>query len=452
MKDVVPVTDEGLGNTSWLVDLGDGRALVVDPARHPGPYLAEAERRTLRISFVAETHLHADFISGSRELAAQGARVLASAAGDLAWPHHALADGDEIDLAGLTLRAMATPGHTPEHLAYLVLDGPRPLAVFTGGSLIVGAAARTDLIAPERTEELTRAQWRSIREQLLSLPDDVVVYPTHGAGSFCSASAGGERWTTIGAERAANPLLAGDDEDAFVRRLLGGLGTYPPYFLRLRERNRSGPAVLGAAQPGLPRLHVDAVRRQIADGAELLDVRPVPAFAAGHVPGALSIPLRPQFASWLGWLVPEERPLVFVLDADQERAELVRQCLGIGYEHLSGELERGTAAWEAAGLPLERLALVKAADVRTPAVLDVRQKSEYLEGHLPGAIHIELGALPGALDAVPTGPAVVMCGHGERATTAASILARSGRYDITVAVGGPADWATSRGTELERGG
>lgn len=451
MKEVVAVTDEGLGNTSWMVDLGDGRALVVDPARHPGPYLAEAARRRLCIAVAAETHLHADFLSGSRELAARGASVVAPAAGGLAWPHRPLGDGDEVDLGGLTLRPLATPGHTPEHLAYLVLDGSRPLAVFTGGSLIVGAVARTDLISPERTEELTRALWRSIREQLLTLPDDVLVYPTHGAGSFCSAPTGGERWTTIGAERTTNPLLLADDEDTFVTRLLAGLGTYPPYFLRLRERNRSGPAVLGPAQPGLSGLDAEAVRRLVGEGAELVDVRPVPDFAAGHIPGALSIPLRPQFASWLGWLVSDERPLVFVLDGDQDRAELVRQCLGIGYEHLSGELHGGMAAWEADGLPVQRLPLMVAAEVEAPAVLDVRQESEFREGHLPGAVHVELGSLHRALDEVPSGPAVVMCGHGERATTAASLLARAGRHDITVAVGGPADWATRRDAELEQG-
>jgi hydroxyacylglutathione hydrolase len=242
---IVPIVDEGLGNSSYLVDLGDHRALVVDPGRDPAPYLAAAADRRLRLAYAAETHLHADFVSGSRELAARGARVLAAAAGHTAFPHQGLHDGTEVDLGGLTLRALATPGHTPEHLCYLLLDGPRPRALFSGGSLLAGAVARTDLIAPERTEELARDLWRSLHEQVLALPGDLAVYPTHGAGSFCSAPAGNARTTTIGAERATNPLLGASSEDAFVRLLLEGFGSYPRYFSRLREVNRRGPAVYG---------------------------------------------------------------------------------------------------------------------------------------------------------------------------------------------------------------
>src|SRR6266481_1469547 len=229
----IALVDEGLGNSSYLIDLGDSRALAVDPARDPGPYMAAAGARRLTIDYAAETHLHADFVSGSRELAAGGAQVLAAAAGVTVFGHHGLGDGDEVDLGGLTLRALATPGHTPEHLSYLLLDAGRPRALFSGGSLLVQAVARTDLIAPERTEELARALWRSLHERILTLPDDLPVFPTHGAGSFCSAPAGAERTTTIGQEKPANPLLGAADEDAFVKMLLGGLGSYPPYFLRL---------------------------------------------------------------------------------------------------------------------------------------------------------------------------------------------------------------------------
>ena len=227
---IVPIVDEGLGNSSYLVDLGDHRALVVDPGRDPAPYLAAAADRRLRLAYAAETHLHADFVSGSRELAAQGAQVLAAAAGHTAFSHQGLHDGTEVDLGGLTLRALATPGHTPEHLCYLLLDGPRPRALFSGGSLLAEAVARTDLIAPERTEELARDLWRSLHEQVLALPGDLAVYPTHGAGSFCSAPAGNARTTTIGAERATNPLLGAASEDAFVRLLLKRLRLGPPSF------------------------------------------------------------------------------------------------------------------------------------------------------------------------------------------------------------------------------
>jgi hydroxyacylglutathione hydrolase len=444
---IVPVIDEGLGNTSYVVDIGDGRALVIDPERDPAPYLRAAAGRGLRIAYSAETHLHADFVSGSRELAAEGARVLAAAAGHSVFEHEGLDDGEEVDLGGLTLRALATPGHTPEHLSYLLLDGLAPMALFSGGSLLVGSVARTDLIAPERTEQLARELWRSLHERILTLPDDLPVYPTHGAGSFCSAPAGAERTTTIGAEKAANALLAAADEDAFVKLLLEGLGTYPPYFSRLREVNRVGPAVFGPEQPALARLDAETVRDRIATGAAVVDVRPIGAFAAGHIPGALSIELRPQFASWLGWLVDDGEPIIFVLDRDQNGAEVVRQAHKVGYEHLLGELSGGMAAWRAEGFESSQIALVPAAEA-TGTIVDIRQASEFAAGHIPGAFHVELGSLQDA--ELPRGePLTLICGHGERAMTAASVLEAGGRRELMVVLGGPSDWASSSGRALE---
>jgi glyoxylase-like metal-dependent hydrolase (beta-lactamase superfamily II)/rhodanese-related sulfurtransferase len=443
---VVPLVDEGLGNSSYVVDLGDGRALVVDPERDPAPYLRAAAGRRLRLAFSAETHLHADFVSGSVELAAQGAQVLAAAAGHTAFSHRGLGDEDEVDLGGLTLRALATPGHTPEHLSYLLLDGTTPIALFSGGSLLVGSVARTDLIAPEQTEQLARELWRSLHARILSLPDDLHVYPTHGAGSFCSAPAGGERTTTIGREKSANALLGAPDEDAFVKTLLGGLGTYPPYFRLLREVNRRGPTVYGAEAPTLPSLDADAVRRLVADGAQLIDARPIAAFADGYIPGALSIELRDAFATWLGWLAVPDRSLVFVLDEGQDRSELVRQALKIGYENLAGELAGGVAAWRG---PTAGIDLVSAEAISGP-VLDIRQVAEYNAGHIPGAAHAELGTLVDGVGIAP-GPLAVMCGHGERAMSAASLLAAAGHSDLTVVLGGPADWSKATGRPLETG-
>jgi hydroxyacylglutathione hydrolase len=446
---IVPVVDEGLGNSSYLVDLGDGRALVVDPERDPVPYLAAAADRRLRLAYVAETHLHADFVSGSRELAAQGAQVLAAAAGHTAFPHRGLEDGTEVDLGGLTLRALATPGHTPEHLSYLLLDGQRPRALFSGGSLLVGAVARTDLIAPERTEELARDLWRSLHEQILALPGDLAVYPTHGAGSFCSAPAGNARTTTIGAERATNPLLAVPGEDAFVKLLLEGLGSYPPYFSRLREVNRRGPTVYGPQPPPLARLDTGQVRDLIDRGAAVIDARPIAGFAAGHIAGSLSIPLRDQFASWLGWLVGADRTVVLVLDRFQDRAEVVRLAYKIGYERLAGELAGGMVAWKAAGLSSRRVRLVPAAEA-AGTIVDVRQDAEFAAGHIPGALHIELGSLSGT--GVPAaGPLTLICGHGERAMSAASILEAAGHRDLAVVVGGAAEWAAASGRSLQTG-
>ena len=446
--EIVRFRDEGLGNSSYLVDLGDGRGLVLDPSRDPGPSVAAAERRALRVLWTVETHLHADFVSGSRELAALGATVVAPAAARLEFPYHRMGDGDELDLGGMSLRALATPGHTPEHLAWLLVAGDRPMALFSGGSLLVGAVARTDLISPDRTEELARALWRSLHERILTLPDDLPVYPTHGAGSFCSAPAGAAASTTVGTEKATNPLLAAGDEDAFVHLLSGGLGSYPPYFLRLREVNRRGPRVLGAEPPPPARLSPQRFRELVAAGAELVDARRIEAFAAGHIPGALSIPLRDAFATWLGWLVPDDRPLVVVLDADQDRGGLVRQCLKIGYERLAGELAGGMAAWRSAGLPEARIELAGAADATSGTVLDVRQQAEFTAAHLPGAHHVELGALAGDIE-LPPGPIEVMCSHGQRAMTGASLLERAGRRDLTVLVGGADDWAEATGRSLE---
>lgn len=445
---VVAVTDDGLGNTSWLVDLGDGEALVVDPERDPAPYTRVAERLGSQVTLAAETHLHADFVTGSRELAAGGAEVVASAAGELAWPHRALRDGDEVDLGHWRLRALATPGHTPEHLAYLLSERGRPRAVFTGGSLLVGSVARTDLIDPADTEALTRSLWHSIHHQLLALPDDVAVFPTHGAGSFCSTPGHDRRWTTIGDERRTNPLLGAPDEDAFVHRVLDSLGTYPPYFLRLRAVNQRGPRVLGEPR-GLAPLGADDVAALRDGGAAIVDVRPVAEFGAGHVAGSLANTLRPQFASWLGWLVPDPAtPLVFVAGDYQDRREIVRQCLNIGYENLAGELAGGVAAWRAAGGEAGTVPVVDASQLDGRAVLDVRQASEHAAGHVPGAVHVELGALPHRLADVPAGPLVVMCGHGERAATATSLLAAAGHRDVAVLAGGPDDWASVTGEPL----
>lgn len=446
---VVPIVDEGVGNSSYVVDLGDGRALAVDATRDLRALRADVEGRGLEVAFAADSHLHADFLSGARDLAAQGAELLASAAGRRQFPHTGLQDGDEVDLGGLTLRTLATPGHTDEHLAFLLLDGDRPLGVFTGGSLLVGAAARTDLSGAERTDELSRAQWRSL-QRLATLPDETAVWPTHGAGSFCSAPAGADRTSTIGREKANNALLRLSDEDAFVAELARRLGSFPPYFLRLPQENRRGPRLLSGA-PSLAPIAVADVAAALQAGVQVIDVRTVEAFAAGHVPGSLSIPLRPVFATWLGWLALPDRPMLFVRDADQDPDEIVWQAMKIGYENLAGELAGGFGAWLTAGRSVARTTLLTAGSVSGRTVLDVRQDSEYASGHLPHAVHVELGGVRSAADDLPAGPMAVMCGHGERAMTAASLLEQAGHRDLGVVVGGPDEWARSVGEPLRTG-
>jgi hydroxyacylglutathione hydrolase len=299
MTRIWPLPCEGLGNSSYLAEVADGLALAVDPARDPRPYLGLAAAHGLRVAFTADTHVHADFISGGRELAADGARLLAPAASGLSFPHEELRGGEDVDLGGLTLRALATPGHTPEHLSYLLLDGARLVAVFTGGALIVGGVARTDLAEPARTEDWTRAAYRSARD-LLALPADLAAYPTHGPGSFCSAGETGEHVTTIGRERAGNPLLAGAGEDAFTRRVLARLGSYPAYFAWMPAVNRRGAPRHGTSRPVLPALTPAHVAELATAGATIVDARPIAAFAAAHIPGSLSNELRQAFATWLG--------------------------------------------------------------------------------------------------------------------------------------------------------
>ena len=449
--DLVPLVDEGLGNSAYLLDLGDGRALVVDVSRDLRAVHAAAARRGLKIAFAADTHLHADFLTGALQLAATaGTQVLASAAGHREYSHTGLRDGDEVDLGGLRLRALFTPGHTHEHVAFVLLDGEREIGVFTGGSLLVGSAARTDLVSAERTEELARAQYASLH-RLAALPDQVAVWPTHGAGSFCSAPPGTQRTSTVARELATNPLLAAPDENAFVSALLGSLGSYPAYFRRLGEINRVGPPLLHG-EPKLPPLTVDAVTARLAGGAMLIDTRPVAAFAAAHVRGAVSIPLRPVFATWLGWLAPVDRPLIIVRDADQDVAEITWQAAKIGYDNIVGELDGALAAWTAAGRDTVSIPLIHAGELDDRRrVLDIRQRAEYLAGHLPGAVHIELGELADHLTELSDEPTVVMCGHGERAMGAASLLAGAGRHDLAVLEGGPQDWVQVTGGVLETG-
>jgi hydroxyacylglutathione hydrolase len=446
---IVPVVDEGLGNSSYLVELGDGRALAVDAPRDLRAMGAAAGRHGLGIAFAADTHLHADFLSGAVQLAADdGAQILASAAGRRAFDHRGLADGDEADLGGLTLRAWATPGHTAEHLAYLLLDGAQVLGVFTGGSLLVGAAARTDLSGPEQAEPLARSQYASLH-RLLTLPEATPVYPTHGAGSFCSAAPGAQRTTTIGRERAANPLLAAGDEDAFVKALLASMGTFPDYFLRLPEENRRGPAIL-VPPPGLPPLTPGRVRALQAEGGQVIDVRPVPDYAAGHIPGSLAIPLRDAFAPWLGWLVPDPAsPLIVVAGPGQDLGEVIWQALKIGYGNLAGILAGGIASWQAAGHPAAATPLLVPGQVDPAAVIDVRQAGEYAGGHLPGARNIELGSLAHQAPDLAGLPVVTMCGHGERAATAASVLERAGYAAVAILPGGPPHWTEATGQPLE---
>jgi glyoxylase-like metal-dependent hydrolase (beta-lactamase superfamily II)/rhodanese-related sulfurtransferase len=438
----------GLGNVSTLI--GAGReAVAVDPPRDAWRVLAAAEARGWRVTHVVETHVHNDYLSGALELRSTvGAEILAPARGRYAFAHRPMDDGDALEIDGLRLTARATPGHTPEHLAWEIAgDGTDgPAAIATGGSLLVGSAGRTDLLGADQTDELTRAQFHSLRA-LASLPDDVVVLPTHGAGSFCSVGpADDDRTTTIGRERQSNPLLAIDDEAAFRTTLLDGLGPYPRYYAEMGAINRAGPAVLGRV-PGVPEIDAEAVRAAIADGAHVVDARSRRAFADRHIGGSLSVELGDSFASYVGWFVPFGAAVVLVLPDPFEDAavEAATQLFRIGYERIVGALRGGVAAWAAAGGTMSSYPVTSAlataremARGEAPHLLDVRYPQEWRDdGTVTGAIELSIGDLSDRLDVLPRdAPITVMCKSGTRASIAASMLDAAG-FDVRLmATGG----------------
>ncbi|MET1003161.1 MAG: rhodanese-like domain-containing protein [Acidimicrobiia bacterium] len=440
--------DEGLGHSSYLIDLGDGSAALVDPPRFPAAQERLAARLRLRLAWTADTHSHADYVTGSPGVAAHlGAVFFAPRASRLELPHRPLADGDDVKLApGIDLVAIATPGHTPDHHAYLLTERGSPVALFSGGSLMVGAVGRTDLCGPELAEPLAHDMFHALR-RFDALPDNLMLYPTHGAGSFCSAPGSAARTSTLGKERATNVLFRLTDEEEFVTQLLGGFGTFPPYFFRLPDLNRRGPTPY-ESPPQLAELTPADVDALTAVGAVVVDGRSIKKFAAAHIPRSISNELRPVFGTWIGWLVEPDRPIVFVLDDDQPRDEAVRQSLDIGHEHLAGVLSGGIEAWQASGRATAHINLIGPTELRANLV-DVRQSNEFAAGHIPGAANVELGTVAYAeLDSLPL---TIMCGHGERAMTGASLLEHHG-YNVDVLDGGPDTWAAATGQPLHTGG
>jgi hydroxyacylglutathione hydrolase len=458
---IEPFVDEGLGNSAYLVGSHETHtAALIDPLRDVDRYLAAAERLSVTITHALDTHLHNDFLSGAREIAARtGAVIGASAAAKVGFDHRPLAENDEVAMGEARLRVMHTPGHTPEHIAFLLTDDDAPTALFSGGALIVGGAARTDLLGHDLSEPLARHLYHTLHHKLLTLPDAVNVYPTHGAGSFCVAPASPERTTTIGRERKTNPLARAKTEDEFLARALSGLPSYPVYYREMRPINQRGPKVLGGV-PVLKPLSAAEVHAQIERGALALDVRRRGAFAAAHIPGAYGIRVDAPLVTWAGWLIPFGAPLILVTDSAAERESAVRQLVRIGYESLLGYLEGGVEAWVKAGLRTERVQTMTAAELRERlnsgealAVLDVRQDSEWEAGHIPGALHIENGRLPydDPLPLPADRPIVVHCAHGARSTAAISVLARRGYRDLILVKDGFAGWAAA-GFEVQQGG
>jgi hydroxyacylglutathione hydrolase len=432
----------GLGHLSTLIaDEDAGVAAIVDPRRDVDVYLDAAAESGLRISHVVETHLHNDYVSGGRDLAAlTGATHVIGAGAELRYEHAGMAGGAGFDVGRLRFGVLDTPGHTPEHVSYRVTDeamSDDPGLLVSGGSILVGAVGRTDLLGADHAVAYAHDLYHSIHDMLLPLGDDVRVHPTHGAGSLCSTGIGDASSTTIGHERRTDPLLAPMDIDAFARALLSGQPAIPRYFARMRPTNQAGPALLGGRILSPPPLDPAAVERAVAAGATLVDTRLAADHAAGHVPGSVSIPLEDSFGTWLGWVVDLDRPVVVLVSGPDDLDPLMRQAIRIGRDDVAGFLDGGIEAWAASGRPVEtsgRLsidelasALAGSSAAERPLVIDVRQQSEYESGHVPGAWHINGGSLPDRLADLPRDrPIAVICEAGFRASIGTSLLRASG--------------------------
>jgi len=442
---VIPFVRQGLGNSSYLVGLGDGEALLVDPDRTASRYLAVAEERGLRISAVLETHVHADFITGAVEVvAATDATVFHSETAGVTYQHRAVPTGEHITLGGAEIEVIASPGHSPEHVSYMLRSpsGEPPL-LFSGGAMTAGGAARSDLVSPDMTEPLTRSTFHTLREAFAHLPDETLLLPTHGGGSFCSSGTTGERTSTLGHGRATNPLLIHTEEAEFVRWFPTTFPAIPAYFSRMRPANRAGPRLrreIAMPQPLPPEQF-----RAAAASALVVDTRPIADYAQAHIRGSLSIAFRASFATWLGWLAPEGAHLLFVLGDDSLDA-VVDESLLVGYESFAGYLSGGIDAWERARLEVASISSADAQAVRRAivdgaAVLDVREPSEHATGHIESSINVPVGSLSANLARVPRDrPIVTYCELGERSTSAASILEAAGYEDVRNLDGGMIAW------------
>jgi hydroxyacylglutathione hydrolase len=447
---------EGLGHLSALIaDETTGVAVVVDPRRDVDIYIDRARAAGWRISHVVETHLHNDYVSGGRELAAlTGATHVIGAGAELRYDHRPLRGGESFDVGSLRFDVLDTPGHTPEHVTYAVADPWRadePILLLTGGSLLVGAVGRTDLLGAEHAIPYAATMYRSLHDAILRHEDSVAVYPTHGAGSLCSVGISSTPWSTVGFERRHNRLLAPMEVDAFARALLSRQPAFPRYFGRMRPLNQAGPGLLGGVVPLPKPLELPDARAAVTAGALVLDLRPAAEHAIGHVPGSLSIPAGNSFGTWLGWVVPDpDRPLVLILRHTDDWDDAVRQALRIGFEGIVGYVRGGFLAWVEAGLPTEVGGALQVAELArqldrggpdAPLVIDVRQATEYEGGHLPGALPIMAGDLPDRLDQLPRDrPIATICASGFRASIAASLLRAAGFEHVSWVPGGVPTW------------
>ncbi len=431
------ISTEDLGDRSYVVHDGTS-AVVVDPQRDVDRVEKVLADLGVRCAMVVETHMHNDYVTGGYDLAMRnGCPYVVNAADPVSFDRLAVSDGDELTVGAMTIRVMATPGHTDTHLSYVISQDAGTPAVFTGGSLLYGSVGRTDLVDVDRTEELTRAQYHSARRLAAELPDATPVYPTHGFGSFCSSgSAAGGDGGTIGEEKGRNDALTTDDEDAFVETLIANLTAYPAYYAHMGGLNRSGPTAPDLSPPAP--LDAAQLRMRIAAGEWVVDLRDRTAYAASHVHGSVGVALGQQFSTYVGWLMPWGTPLTLIGESAEQVADAQRMLVRIGIDELQGSatgtVEDLSADTPPSSYPRHTFAelpgvLVDAASAADDdaVLLDVRRDDEYAADHIPGAAHVPMHHLLDKLDTLPPGQLWVHCASGYRASIAASLLDRAGR-------------------------
>ncbi|MFZ0389881.1 MAG: rhodanese-like domain-containing protein [Calditrichia bacterium] len=436
---------EGLAHFSYLIgDRSAGVCAVIDPRRDFDIYLQKAKQHHLRITHVIETHIHADFVSGGKELAAYcGAEFCGGEQGNYEFPHRALQDGEIIRLGEVRLTVYHTPGHTPDPICLLVSGGSSaeaPWGLFTGDTLFAGEIGRPDLLGKENEEKLARQLFQSLHEKIFQLPDYIVIYPAHGKGSPCGAAIGDRSTSTLGYEKANNPLLQITDAEHFSKEVLKSLEPAPAYYPKMKQVNARGPKPLGRL-PYLQPLSAEEFRKEMQqENTVVVDTREIEAFAAAHIKNSLSIPFRESFPIWAGRILePEQRFLLVLQDdalAEQARLNLLR----VGLDDTIGYLRKGIRSWIEAGNKFESIHVLDVhrlnrwmKEGRQFQLLDVREKEEFKSGHLPGARHIFVPDLPGELENLDKSlPVVLYCGSGFRSSIAASLLLSRGFQVINV--------------------
>jgi hydroxyacylglutathione hydrolase len=446
--------DEGLAQASFLVGCDRTKqAVVIDPRRDAAIYVDAAKQLGATIVAAIETHVHADFVSGARELAQQGVRIITGPGAGLQFEHFEAGDRERLPLGDVTLTFLHTPGHTPEHISVLAESPNSTPMIFTGDLLFVGGVGRPDLLGEDLTRQLADQLFDSLR-RVMALDDRTEVHPGHGAGSLCGAGIGKDPSSTIGRERRQNAMLRYDDRTAFVEAVLADIPGTPPYFARMKRVNAEGPALLAdtwAARP-LPALQASVAAALSADGALIIDLRDGASYAAGHPYGAINIAFGAKVGFWAGWVIPPDQPLILLAVDDAQAREAGVQLLRVGLDQVIGTIEGGAAAWTRAGLPIATLEQVSAQELRDAVergdgmqLIDVRTPREYASGHVAGAINIPVGEIPARAGEVRRDVAVAtVCEGGYRSVLAASLLAREGVTNLANVTGGMAAYRALR--------